>query len=256
MKKSESIGNKIVPIIFAALLIIIWELAAQLGNIPRYILPSPSDIVVTLVTILPSIKNHIITTLKEAMTGFFISVLFALTLAVLMDNIKILRKCIYPILIVSQTVPTIILAPLFAMWFGYGMLPKIIVVVLVCFFPIVISLMDGLDSVDGEMVNLLVSMGASKVEIFKNVKFPAAMVNFFSGLRIAATYTIIGAVIGEWMGGESGLGVYMLRVKHSYALDKVFAVILIIVLLSMMMFGTLYLIQYILMPWNRSNERK
>jgi ABC-type nitrate/sulfonate/bicarbonate transport system permease component len=173
-----------------------------------------------------------------------------------MDNIEIARKAVYPLLIVSQTVPIIALAPLFVMWFGFGIIPKIIVVILVCFFPIVVSLLEGLSSVDRDLLNLMKSMGASRLQIFKMVKFPASMISFFSGLRIAATYSIMGAVIGEWLGGRAGLGLYMLRVKNSYAYDKMFATILIIVVLSMTVFKTISLIQYLSMPWFREMKEE
>ncbi len=253
MKKHINIRNNIIPMLFQISLIIIWQLIVDKGMIERYTLPSPTDVISTLFKILPNIKVHIYTTLKEALLGFVISVILSVVLAVLMDNIKVIRRSIYPILVVSQTIPTVVLAPLFGMWFGFGMLPKIIIVVLVCFFPIVISLMDGLNSVDEDMVNLLKSMGATKFQIFKTVKFPASLVNFFSGLRIAATYSVMGAVIGEWVGANAGLGFYMMRVKHSFAMDKVFAVVIIIIFLSMALFGILFLVQHILTPWNRKN---
>ncbi|MBZ9623644.1 ABC transporter permease [Clostridium sp. FP2] len=256
MKKHINIENKLIPIFFQLVILFIWQIAIDKWKVPQYILPSPKDIIITLVNILPSITKHIYATLCEALIGFTISILLALILAILMDNVKLIKKCIYPILVVSQTIPIIALAPLFVIWFGFGTLPKIIVVVLVCFFPIVISLMDGLESVDMDMINLLKTMGASKFKIFTMVKLPASTVNFFSGLRIAATYSIMGAVIGEWLGGDKGLGVYMIRAKNSYALDKVFAVIIIIVLLSMGLFGLLYLLQYFFTPWSRNKADK
>lgn len=251
MKKHINIRSKAVPLIFQIIIIGFWQIVVDKGNVERYILPSPKDIILMFFEILPDIKMHIYVTLKEAVIGFLISVLFAVVLALLMDNIKIIKKSVYPILVISQTIPTVVLAPLFGMWFGFGMLPKIIIVVLVCFFPIVISLMDGLNSVDEDMINLLKSMGASKIQIFKIVKFPASIVNFFSGLRIAATYSVMGAVIGEWVGSNEGLGFYMMRVKHSFAMDKVFAVVLVIIILSVILFSILFLIQYILTPWSR-----
>lgn len=257
MKKLINIKSSIIPIGFQLLIIFIWQLIVDKGIVEKFVLPSPSDIILSLLKILPSIKVHMYTTLKEAVLGFILSVVLAFILAILMDNIKVIKRTVYPILVISQTIPTIILAPLFAIWFGFGMTPKVIIVVLVCFFPIVISLMDGLNSVDMDMINLLKSMGASKLQTFRMVKLPASMTNFFSGLRIAATYSVMGAVIGEWVGGDSGLGFYMLRVKKSFAIDKVFAVTLVIILLSMMLFGLLYLIQHILTPWNRkSNDNK
>lgn len=257
MKKPINIKNKtsvvLVPLIFQIILIVLWEIAVDSGLVPRYMLPSPRDVIVTVFNILPAISEHILFTLKEALIGFAVSIILAIILAILMDSIRLIKICVYPILVLSQTIPIIALAPLFIIWFGWGLLPKVIVVVLVCFFPIVISLMDGLNSVDEDMLKLLKSMGASKLQVMKLVKFPASIVNFFSGLRIAATYSVMGAVIGEWLGGEKGLGVYMLRVKHSFALDKVFAVILIIIILSMILFGIIFLIQYLAMPWKRKN---
>jgi len=256
MKKSKNIENKIIPIIFQFILILVWQISTEIGSVPKYILPSPKDIILSLFNILPNIKIHIYTTLKEAMMGFIISIFISIVLVLLMDNYKIIRKCFYPILVVSQTIPVITLAPLFMIWFGFGITPKVIAVILVCFFPIVISLLDGLDSVDKDMINLLRAMGASKFQIFKYVKFPGSIISFFSGLRIAATYSIMGAIIGEWLGGDVGLGVYMIRVKHSYALDKVFACILIIVCLSMALFGLIYLLQYLFTPWERQNKKE
>ncbi|MBU3180920.1 ABC transporter permease [Clostridium psychrophilum] len=253
MKKYINTENKFIPILFQLIILFIWQIAIDKWKVPQYILPSPKDIIITLVDILPNITNHIYATIYEALFGFIISILFSLLLAILMDNVKIIKKCIYPILVVSQTVPIIALAPLFIIWFGFGILPKVIVVVLVCFFPIVISLVDGLESADLDMVNLLKTMGASRLQIFTMVKLPSSTVNLFSGLRIAATYSIMGAVIGEWLGGDKGLGVYMIRAKNSYELDKVFAVIVIIVILSMTLFGLLYLLQYIFTPWTRNS---
>ena len=245
-----NINSRVFQVLFFVLFIGLWTFVVEKGIIKKFILPSPVDIVITFLRILPDIKWHLLTTLEEAFIGFVVAIFFSVILALLMDNIKGLKKVFYPYLVVSQTIPIIALAPLFVIWFGFGQFPKILVVVLVCFFPIVINLIDGLSSVDDEMISLLKSMGASKLQIFKLLKFPASMVNFFSGLRIAATYSIMGAVIGEWLGGEKGLGVYMIRVKHSFALDKVFAVILIVVVLSLLQFKIISIIQKILMPWN------
>jgi ABC-type nitrate/sulfonate/bicarbonate transport system permease component len=256
MKKLESIEDKLIPAVFSGILILIWYFTVESGYIKEFTLPSPIGVIKALFDILPDLRVHIAVTLQEALAGFFISIALSIILAILMDNIEIARKAVYPLLIVSQTVPIIALAPLFVMWFGFGIIPKIIVVILVCFFPIVVSLLEGLSSVDRDLLNLMKSMGASRLQIFKMVKFPASMISFFSGLRIAATYSIMGAVIGEWLGGRAGLGLYMLRVKNSYAYDKMFATILIIVVLSMTVFKTISLIQYLSMPWFREMKEE
>ena len=221
MKSTKEISNKLIPLLFALFLVLIWEAVVRAGLVPRFILPSPSDVLKAFVMTMPDMIDHILVTLREALTGFAVAIILSLLLAMAMDRFPAVKKALYPLLIVSQTIPIIILAPLFILWFGFGILPKIIVAVLVCFFPIIISLLEGLSSVDVDMINLLKSMGASKSQIFKIVKLPASMVGLFSGLRIAATYSIMGAVIGEWLGGDSGIGFYIVRVKHSFAVDKV-----------------------------------
>ena len=254
MKRLKSIGSNLTPIAFFMMILIGWQYIVDKGIIARYILPSPSDIIITSFRIFPELKPHIMTTLEEAFTGFFIAILLAIILAVLMDSFPLAKKAFYPLFIVSQTIPIIILVPLLVMWFGFDKLPKIIVVILVCFFPIVVNLLEGLESVDRDMLNLFKSMKANYFQIFKFAKFPASLGNFFSGLKIAATYSIMGAVIGEWMGGKDGLGVYMTRVRQSFALDKVFSVIIIIVLLSLVLFKIIELIQYLMMPWTRLSK--
>jgi len=254
MRKLESIENRIIPITFSGLLILLWYFVVEKGIVRDFMLPSPVDVVITLYKILPEIRTHLAVTLTEAFYGFTLAIVLAIILAVIMDNISIIKKAVYPLLVVSQTIPILVLAPLFAMWFGFGKLPKIIVVALVCFFPIIVSLLEGLDSVDRDLLNLMKSMGASRLRIFTLVKFPASMVNFFTGLKVAATYCIMAAFIGEWMGGKAGLGLYMMRAKKSIQIDKVFAIVVLIVILSMLLFKFVSILQTLLMPW--SNERE
>lgn len=256
MKSTKEISNKLIPLLFALFLVLIWEAVVRAGLVPRFILPSPSDVLKAFVMTMPDMIDHILVTLREALTGFAVAIILSLLLAMAMDRFSAVKKALYPLLIVSQTIPIIILAPLFILWFGFGILPKIIVAVLVCFFPIIISLLEGLSSVDVDMINLLKSMGASKSQIFKIVKLPASMVGLFSGLRIAATYSIMGAVIGEWLGGDSGIGFYIVRVKHSFAVDKVFAATLVVIILSMLLFKVITIIQNLSMPWFRYIEQQ
>lgn len=256
MKKFQSIGSRASSIVLLFFILIIWQIVVDSGYIERYILPSPIDIIRALIEILPKVWGHIFVTVIEAFIGFIIAIVLALLLAIVMDIYIPLKEALYPILLISQTIPIIALAPLFAMWFGFGILPKIIVVILVCFFPIVISLLNSFEAVDLDLIYLMKSMGASKFQTFQMVKLPYAMIGLFSGLKISATYSIMGAVIGEWLGGKEGVGVYMLRVKHSYAYDKVFAVILIIIFLSMLVFFLVLIFERVLMPWNTETKVK
>ncbi|AZV55859.1 ABC transporter permease [Clostridium sp. AWRP] len=242
MEKTKNIQSKIYPIVTIAIVVLIWQLTINFAHVPQYIIPSPLDILKTLVSDFQNIMENTETTLYESFIGFFISIIFSFILAVIMDSFEIVRKSIYPILLISQTIPTIAIAPLFIIWFGFGVLPKIIVVVMVCFFPIVVSLVDGFEKVDRDYINLFSTMKASKLQTFYHLKLPYAMVNFFSGLKIAATYMIMSAIIGEWLGGDNGIGVYMVRAKNAYQLDKVFASILVIVIVSIII---IYIIDFI-----------
>ncbi|MEG2018131.1 MAG: ABC transporter permease [Clostridium sp.] len=254
MKKSKSILDISLPILFMTVLLVIWELIINVGGIEKYIMPAPSDIAVALIRDFNVMIPHIMATLYESVVGFSIAVVLALGLAIVMDLMPMVKKAVYPVFIVSQTVPVIALAPLFIIWFGFGTLPKIIVVVIVCFFPIVISISDGLENVDKDLINHFKLMGASKLKRFFHLKLPYGIINFFSGLRIAATYSIMGAVIGEWLGGDKGLGVYMTRARSTYALDKMFAAIVVIVLMSMIIFYVIGISEKLCTPWNRENK--
>ncbi|MGL5085253.1 MAG: ABC transporter permease [Clostridium sp.] len=251
MRKSKSIGNKIAPIIFIVMLLLFWEMVINLGGIEKYIMPAPSDVAKTLINDFDVMLPHILVTLYEGIVGFIVAIILSVILAIIMDMVPIIKVAVYPVLVISQTVPIIALAPLFIIWFGFGALPKIIVVVLVCFFPIVISIVDGLEGVDNDLINHFKLMGSSKIKRFIHLKLPYGMINFFSGMRIAATYSIMGAVIGEWLGGEKGLGVYMTRARSSYALDKMFAAIVVIVVISMGIFFIVNLLEKICTPWNK-----
>lgn len=250
MKRLRSIGNKIAPIVFILILLIIWEFIVNVGGIEKYILPAPTDVIKVLIKDFRTMIPHISATLYEGMVGFLIAIVLSIILAVIMDMVPLIKRALYPVLVISQTIPTVALAPLFIIWFGFGALPKIIVVVIVCFFPIVISIVDGLEGVDTDLINHFKLMGASKLNVFLHLKLPYGMINFFSGMRIAATYSIMGAVIGEWLGGDKGLGVYMTRARSAYALDKMFASIVIIVAISMGIFLLVSFMEKVFTPWN------
>lgn len=237
-----NIKNKLYPIITLVAAVLLWQVIVDVKNVPAYIVPSPTSIVKTLVSDFKVIMDNTKVTIYESIVGFVISIILSFVLAVLMDSFKIVRKSLYPILVISQTIPTIAIAPLFIIWFGFGPMPKIIVVVITCFFPIVISLIDGFEKVDRDYINLFRTMKASRLQTFYHLKLPYAMVNLFSGLKIAATYMVMASVIGEWLGGDSGIGVYMVRAKSAYALDKVFAAIIVIVLISIII---IYIIDFI-----------
>jgi ABC-type nitrate/sulfonate/bicarbonate transport system permease component len=251
MKKSASIGAKTAPLIAFLLFLLVWELGVRIYDVPDYILASPTEVLATIATTYPALWFHGTMTVLEASSGFILAIAIAFLMAFLLDTLSWLNQAVYPLLIVSQTIPLIVLAVLFTIWFGFGLLPKILVVILVCFFPIVISLSNGLNMVDPDQLNLFRSMGASRLKTFTMVKLPAAMPSFFSGVRISATYSIMAAVIGEWLGSNQGLGYYMTLQQKQFAIDRVLAAVVVICLLSLLLVKLIDLVEYLLVPWNR-----
>ena len=252
MKNSANIGHKAAPWLAFLFLLLIWELGVRAYNLPGYVLASPGKVLATMTDIYPALCFHGSMTLLEAVTGFILAIIIAFVMAFLLDTCVWLNRAVYPLLIISQTIPLIVLAVLFTIWFGFGLLPKILVVILVCFFPVVISFSNGLRKVDPDQLNLFRSMGASRLKTFAMVKLPAAMPAFFSGIRISATYSIMAAVIAEWLGSNRGLGYYMTLQQKQFAIDRVLAAVVIICLLSLLLVKLIDLGEYLLVPWNRS----
>ena len=214
-------------------------------------LPSPIDVVRAFILDFPLLMHHSKVTLLEAFFGLGMGVILGFVVAVIMDRFDIIYRAIYPILIITQTIPTVAIAPLLVLWLGYGIAPKVTLIIIVTFFPITIGLLDGFASADPDTIKLLLSMNASRGQIFRHIKLPSSMSHFFAGLRISASYSIVGAVIAEWLGGFSGLGVYMTRVKKSYSFDKMFAVIFLISIISLLLMNGVTRLQRFSMPWTR-----
>lgn len=235
-------------------ILILWQVLSSMEIIPKFMLPSPLDVVEAFILDFPLLMNHAKTTLLEAFFGLAIGVSLGFMVAVIMDRFHFIYKAVYPILVITQTIPTVAIAPLLVLWLGYGMAPKITLIVIVTFFPITIGLLDGFKSADSDAIQLLKSMNASDRQIFKHIKLPSSIPHFFAGLRISVSYSVVGAVISEWLGGFNGLGVYMTRVKKSYSFDKMFAVILLISVISLALMKGVSLLEKISMPWARSEN--
>lgn len=246
MKKYQ---KQLVPILFIFALLLVWEAVVHTFQIPLYVLPSPTQVVKALSSESGTLLGHAGVTILEALSGIIISFFLALLLGIVMDRFPLVKQSVYPILVVTQTVPMIVLAPILIIYMGFGMAPKILTVVLMCFFPIAVSFTDGMSLVDREYVHLVRSYGSGKWEVYRLVKIPAAIPSLLSGLKVAATYSISGAVVGEWIGSQKGLGYYLLRVKNGYMLDKVFACVLVIIFLSLCMNGLIKLYQQVALPY-------
>ena len=250
VERAKRIG---IPLVALALLVAAWHLSVVSGLVPNYMLPTPPQVVQALVNDWQLLLSHTQTTLLEAAAGLGLGVALGFVVAVAMDRFETLNLALQPLVTVSQTIPTIAIAPLLVLWLGYGMLPKIVLIVLTTFFPITISLVAGFKSVDPDVVDLMRTMNATRWQIFWYAKLPAAAGQFFSGLKISATYAIVGAVIAEWLGGNAGLGVYMTRVRKSFSYDRMFAVIIVISGLSLLLMKLVDLLQVLCMPWGRKN---
>lgn len=253
-RKSENIRDKLLPAGTFCLILLIWWVLSAVELIPNYMLPSPLDVGNAFVSDFPNLMRHALISLEEAAAGLAIGTLLAFGLAFLMDRFLTLEKAVFPLLVVTQTIPTIAIAPLLVLWMGFGLEPKIVLVVITTFFPIAVGLLDGFKSVDPDAIALLRSMNATRWQIFRHVKFPASLPFFFSGLRISASYAVVGAVISEWLGGFEGLGVYMTRVRKAYAFDKMFAVILLVTAVSLLLMKGVSLLRDACTPWMRREK--
>lgn len=240
--------------VFAILVILgAWQTASGTGLISKFMLPSPIDVVKSFIDDFSLLMSNAKVTLIEAFVGLAMGVLIGFLMAVVMDRFEKVYQAFYPLIVLTQTVPTVAIAPLLVLWFGYEMTPKVILIVIVTFFPITVSLLDGFRAADRDTISLMRSMGASKMQIFWFVKFPGSLSQFFASLRISASYAVVGAVISEWLGGFNGLGVYMIRVKKAFSFDKMFAVIFLISAISLLLMKAVNLLQKKCMPWE---ERK
>ena len=256
IKKSRSTTSKAPALLAVALLLLLWELASVSGLVPRYMLPSPVDVGRAFIKDLPALGSNLAVTLQEAFLGLTLGVGIGFLFAMAMDAWEVLYRAFYPILVITQTVPTVAIAPLLVLWFGYEMTPKIILIVLVTFFPVTVGLLDGFRAADKDAIGLMRSMGAGRAQLFRYIKLPCAMPQFFSGLRIASAYSVVGAVISEWLGGFSGLGVYMTRVKKAFAFDKMFAVIFLISAVSLLLMALVDLAEKKCMPYRHLSQQK
>jgi len=242
--------------VLAVGLLAFWELYVRSGQISPAVLPTPTGIVQALIDNWDVISVHTLQTLLETVLGMAAATLLGLLLAALLDISSWTRRAIYPLLVTSQTIPMIALAPLLLIWFGFDLGPKVIVVTLYCFFPIAVACADGLASADPELMKLLRSMRASRWQALWLVRLPGAMPSFFSGLRIAATYSVTGAIFGEYVGAYQGLGIYMQTSANSHAIILVFAAILVTAVLSLLLFGLVSLIERIALPWYHGAARR
>ncbi|QHW32385.1 ABC transporter permease [Paenibacillus rhizovicinus] len=232
-----------------------WECSVRLGWIPFFILPAPTSIVHALGEDADLLfGRHLAATALESALGFLLSVCVGSLLAVGMHMYRTLNKALYPFVIVSQTIPLIALSPVFIMWFGYTIWSKIAVVFLTAFFPIVVSTYDGLGKGDAGYKELLLTMGARRWAIFRKIHVPLALPSFFSGLKLSVVYSVVGATIGEWLGGSEGLGYFSRRMSSSLKTDAMFASVFLLSALGIVFFLLIAFVEHLMLRKRRMDH--
>ena len=247
--------NIVPPLALIAILTMGWYFVAKASGLRSFILPTPLDVVRAGWETRGLLLHAIGTTMLATIIGLALALIAGMGIAAVIDFWSLARRAVYPILVVSQTVQILAIAPILVIWFGFGLVPSILIVVLFCFFPLAVSTADGLTSSDPELIALLRAMGANKRQIWRIVRMPSALPSFFSGLRLAVTYSVVAATIGEWVGGSPGLGLYMLRSKNALATDQVFVAMFITSLLSIALFTLVYGLERLALPWYYSAQR-
>jgi ABC-type nitrate/sulfonate/bicarbonate transport system permease component len=235
-------------------LVAVWQGVASLHSVDDLTLASPAETLQALRDDRSLLADNAAVTLVEVLLGLAISVVAGLGFALAMHLSSVLREAAYPLLIASQAIPIVVLAPIFVLAFDYGIGPKLAIVALICFFPITVNVLDGLRSVEPELLKLMRSLGASRLQTLRKVELPAALPFFFSGLRIAASVSVIGAVFGEWAGADEGLGRLVLLGNNQLQTPRVYAGIVILTLMAVSLFALAALAERVTCPWNEKER--
>jgi len=236
-------------IVISVLFLFAWESYVRLGFIAPSFLPAPSAIFQALFDYKEIIWAHTLQTLLETLIGLGLSVGLGIAVGIIIFSSDTIRKAVYPLLVLSQTIPIIALAPLLLIWFGFDLFPKVLIIVLYCFFPIAVAVSDGLTFADRHLIDLMKSMKASRWQTLRYVEIPSALPSFFSGLRISTTYAITGAIVGEYVGAYQGLGIYMQQAAHSHAIVLVFASLFVVIFLTLTLLSFVAIAEKLLIPW-------
>ncbi len=242
-------------LLVAAVALGLWQLFATITHVRPQILPTPWLVISQGWDFRSAIWANTVPTLEETFLGFGVSLVCAFVLAAVMELWRPTRRALYPFLIVSQTLPLVGIAPIVDLWLGFGLLPKLVVVAIVTFFPITVGLTEGFASAEPEAINLLRSMGASRLGVFRLLRLPGAMPYFFAGLRIAITYAVVAAIFAEYVGASSGLGIFMSEQANQFRTDLVYAAVGVTALLSIALFALTYLVQWLTIPWYQLSRR-
>jgi putative hydroxymethylpyrimidine transport system permease protein len=238
-------------VLLLAALVALWELVVRAAHVPDYLFPAPSAVASALGSDRGLLAGATAVTLREVVLGYLLALAVGVAVAVVLHFSAVVRRALLPILVLSQTVPTVLLAPILAVLLGYGIEAKLVVVAIVCFFPIVVNAVDGLRSTDRELVRMMRTLDGDCLAVFRRVEAPGALPAIFSGARIAATYAAVGAVFGEWAGSTNGLGFVMLQAEPALETARIFAAVLILSAIAVGLYALVSLAERLLVPWNR-----
>ncbi|MGO1543333.1 MAG: ABC transporter permease [Gulosibacter sp.] len=250
----QSMSGYLYPTIFVAIAFVAWWIVTEAGLMAAYILPSPADTLAAFTDNVAYLWGHTLVTTWETLLGFVISVVVGIAVAIVMVYSRTLERTFYPLILFAQVIPKIAIAPLFIVWMGFGPEPKILVAVLMAFFPIVIAGISGLRTIDPEILELTSTMGASRWKTFMKVRFPAALPELLSGMKIAATLAVTGAVVGEFVGANEGLGYVILQANGNVDTAMLFAALIIMSVLGILLFALILIAERILVPWHSSRR--
>lgn len=244
------------PAALLAMLIGGWELLATLGQVEDYLLPAPSEVASALWRDRDLLAPDAWITAREVLLGFGLALAVGVTIALLLHLSPVLRRAAYPLVVASQAIPVIVIAPILVIWFGYGITPKLIVIALICFFPVVVNTLDGLEGVDGEQAKMMRTLGASRLDLLRRLELPSALPFLFSGAKIAVAVAVIGAVFGELVGSDAGLGHAIQVGTAQLETARVFAAVLILSVMAIALFGLVALIERRAVPWARASRER
>ena len=242
------------PFWLIVMLLVLWDLVVRLFKIPPYLVPPPMAVVKQLIAEWPMLLSQSLPTLYATLGGFAASALIGVPIAMWIAYSRTVESFVYPLLVFSQSVPKVAIAPLFVVWFGFGIVPKVIAAFLLGFFPVVVSTVQGFKSVEPDMLDLARSMGASRLQTFLKISLPQAMPAIFSGLKVSVTLAVVGAVVGEFVGSNSGIG-YVLQVANgNFDLPLMFAALVVLSTIGVILFVAVDLVERLMIPWHASQR--
>jgi putative hydroxymethylpyrimidine transport system permease protein len=247
----------VAPVALLAIAIGAWELLAKLGHIENYLLPAPSEVASALWRDRDLLSSDTWVTAREVLLGFALAVGVGVAIAIVLHLSPVLRRAVYPLVVASQAVPVVVIAPILVIWFGFGITPKLVVIALICFFPVVVNTLDGLEGVDREQIKMMRTLGASRLDLLRRLELPSALPFLFSGAKVAVAVAVIGAVFGELVGSDAGLGHAIQVGTAELETARVFAAVLILSVMAIALFGLVAMLERRTVPWaHTSGDRR